>query len=385
MLTMYTRLLKPPEHSFFLFGPRGTGKSSWLDVHFSGAVRFDFLKNDVLLRYLGEPHRFRREVENVRKGAWIVLDEVQKIPALLDEVQALMHARGKEVRFCLTGSSARKLKASHANLLAGRAIQKSFFPLVSRELADDFQLEKCLQLGTLPLVWAEPEHAIGTLEAYVGTYLKEEIQQEAVTRNLESFTRFLKVAALLNGQVVNVAGIGRDAGIPRPSVDRYFSVLSDTLIGTWLPGWQPRLKVREKQNPKFYFFDCGVVRGILGLLRDKIESAERGFLLETFMLHEFRSAITYLDVGGELSYYRTPAGVEVDLIWSRGRRAFGVEIKAATEWKREFGGGLLDLLAGKKIQAAYGVYRGSRSFVDSGVHVFPVEEFSRRLFNGDFF
>jgi len=298
MPTMYTRILKPPKHSFFLFGPRGTGKSFWLDVHYSKAVRYDFLKNDTLIRYLGEPQRLRREVEGLDKGTWVVLDEVQKVPKLLDEVQAVMHSRQDEIKFCLTGSSARKLKSGQANLLAGRAVQKSFFPLVSKELGSDFQLERCLQYGTLPLVCTKPQMAIGTLEAYVGTYLKEEIQQEALTRNLESFTRFLKVAALMNGQVVNVAGIARDAGVPRQSVERYFSVLIDTLIGTWVPGWQPRLKVREKQNPKFYFFDCGVIRAILGLLRDKIESAERGGLFETFVFNEVRAAMHHLDAGG---------------------------------------------------------------------------------------
>jgi uncharacterized protein len=383
MLTMFTRIFPPQKASFFLFGPRGTGKSFWLDMNYARATRFDFLKNDVLIRYLGEPHRFRREVEGLPKGAWVVLDEVQKVPALLDEVQAVMHQRGDEIRFCLTGSSARKLKAGHANLLAGRALQKSFFPLVTKELGPSFDLERVLQFGSLPLVCAKPERAIGTLEAYVGTYLKEEIQQEALARNLESFARFLKVAALVNGQVVNVAGLSRDAGVPRPSVERYFSVLCDTLIGNWVPGWQPRLKVREKQSPKFYFFDTGVVRAILGLLRDKIESAERGILLETFVFNEARAALHYLDVGGELSYYRTPAGVEVDLIWSRGKKAVGVEIKSAIEWRGEYGKGLKGLMAEKKIQAAYGVYRGHRAFSDASIKVLPVEEFTRRLHDGE--
>lgn len=382
---MYTRLLEPPKHSFFLFGPRGTGKSSWLDVHYQKAMRFDFLKNEILIRYLGEPARFRREVENLPKGTWVVLDEVQKVPALLDEVHAVMHERGDGLKFCLTGSSARKLKAGHANLLAGRALQKSFFPLTSKELGNDFDLERSLNIGTLPLVWAQPETAIGTLEAYVGTYLKEEIQQEALARNLESFTRFLKVAALMNGQVVNVAGIARDVGVPRPSVERYFSVLNDTLIGSWLPGWQPRLKVREKQSPKFYFFDGGVVRALLGLLRDKPDTTERGVLFETLVVNEMRAANHYLDAGGELFYYRTPAGLEVDLIWSRGKQAFGVEVKSAPEWRSEYGKGLRDLLDQKKVQAAYGVYGGNRTFSASGITIYPFVEFSKQLFSGALF
>ncbi|MBL0058826.1 MAG: ATP-binding protein [Elusimicrobia bacterium] len=375
----------PPSTSFFLFGPRGTGKSTWIDAHYNRAQRFDFLKNDVLLRYIGEPQRLRREVEGKEEGSWVVLDEVQKVPSLLNEVQSVMHDRHDKIKFCLTGSSARKLKSSQANLLAGRAIQKLFFPLVSKELGADFDLERCLRYGTLPLVYTRPPLAIQTLEAYVGTYLKEEIQQEALSRNLESFSRFLKVAALMNGQVVNVAGLSRDAGVSRPSVERYFSVLVDTLIGSWVPGWQPRLKVREKQNPKFYFFDSGVVRTILGTVRDPMESFERGLLFETFVYNELRAAAHYLDVGGEIFYYRTPAGVEVDLIWSRGRKAIGIEIKSATEWRSEYGKGLRDLLDQGKIQAAYGVYRGTRAFSDSRIRICPFEQFSSQLFDGTLF
>lgn len=382
---MYTRLLQPPATSFFLFGPRGTGKSTWVDAHYSQAQRFDFLKNEVLLRYIGEPQRLRREVEGNEAGSWVVLDEVQKVPSLLDEVQSVMHDRQDKIKFCLTGSSARKLKSSQANLLAGRAIQKLLFPLVSKELGVDFDLERCLRYGTLPLVYTRPALAVQTLEAYVGTYLKEEIQQEALSRNLASFSRFLKVAALMNGQVVNVAGLSRDAGVSRPSVERYFSVLVDTLIGSWVPGWQPRLKVREKQNPIFYFFDTGVVRTILGTARDPLESFERGNLFETFIYNELRAAAHYLDVGGEIFYYRTPAGVEVDLIWSRGRKAIGIEIKSATEWRSEYGKGLNDLLEQGKIQAAYGVYRGTRSFTDLQTRIFPFEIFLRQLFNGTLF
>jgi predicted AAA+ superfamily ATPase len=385
MTTMYTRILKSPTSSFFLFGPRGTGKSTWIDARYRQAARFDFLKNDVLLRYIGEPERFRQEIEGNKAGSWVVLDEVQKVPSLLDEVQAVMHDRRDQIKFCLTGSSARKLRSRQANLLAGRAIQRNIFPLVSQELGPDFDLERCLRFGTLPLVYTRPELAVQTLEAYVGTYLKEEIQQEALTRNLESFSRFLKVAALMNGQVVNVAGLSRDAGIPRASVERYFSVLIDTLIGYWVPGWQPRLKVREKQNPKFYFFDGGVVRTLLGNVRDGIESVERGVLFETFVCNEVRAAIHYLDVGGDLFYYRTPAGVEVDLVWCRGKRAFGIEIKSATEWRSDFGHGLKDLLDRKIIQAAYGVYRGDRAYSTSGVHVFPYRDFASRLFDGTLF
>ena len=352
---------------------------------YPSALTFDFLRNDVLLRYLGEPQRFRAEVEDLPAGSWVVLDEVQKVPALLDEVQSVLDRRQRAIKFCLTGSSARKLRERNVNLLAGRAARRSFFPLVTPELPATIDLEHRLSFGNLPLVNIEPAFAIGSLEAYVSTYLREEIQQEALAKNLDSFSRFLKVAAIMNGQVVNAMGISRDAGVPRASVARYFDVLVDTLIGFWLPGWQPKLKVREQLTPKFYFFDPGVVRAIRGELRDPIESAERGSLLELLVLHELRAASEYLDVGGELFYYRTGAGVEVDIIWSRARHAFSIEVKAATEWKSEYSKASQELLDSGKVRAAYGVYRGDRAFQHGGVQVFPFDKFAKRLFAGEFF
>ncbi|RME21447.1 MAG: ATP-binding protein, partial [Deltaproteobacteria bacterium] len=257
--TMYTRILKRPDHSFFLFGPRATGKSTWLRHNFQDAEWFDLLRSDVYLPLLRDLSLFRKRVLALTTGSWVVVDEVQRIPALLSELHALIAERGNEYRFALCGSSARKLRRMDVDLLAGRVFERRFFPLTAAEIGNDLDTERLLAFGALPKVCSEPHHAIDILEAYVHTYLQQEIQQEALVKDMGSFDRFLQVAAIMNGQVVNAAGISRDAGVARQTVQRFFTVLVDTLVGTWLPAWNPRLKVKEVSKPKFYFFDPGVV------------------------------------------------------------------------------------------------------------------------------
>ncbi len=382
MLAMYTRLLPLPDHSFFLFGPRGTGKTTWLRARLPGARWFDLLRNEELLRLLRNPSLFRQAVE-ASPGGWVVVDEVQKLPRLLDEVHGLIAEHGNRYRFALSGSSARKLRRMEVNLLAGRVINRTFFPLTGAELEYRFDVDDALAFGMLPKVRSEPAHAVDILEAYVANYLKEEIQQEALVKNLESFSRFLEVAALMNGQTVNVAGISRDAGVPRPTVQRYFDTLEGTLIGVWLPAWKPRRKVKEVAHPKFFFFDTGVVRAILGKLRDPLESAERGHLLETLVLHELRSWMSIGNTGGSLSYWGTHSGSEADFIWTRGSASLGIEVKAAKEWRSEHGRVLHELLEEKIIQKGFGVYLGREALKQGKLEILPLADFLRRLNAGN--
>jgi predicted AAA+ superfamily ATPase len=268
------------------------------------------------------------------------------------------------------------------NLLAGRAITRQFFPLTGQELQFDFDLDNLLAFGSLPGIRSEPDDAVDLLEAYVDTYLREEIMQEALVREVTSFSRFLEVAAIMNGQVVNTAGIARDAGVARPTVARFFDILVDTLIGFRLPAWRPRARVRETQHPKFYFFDTGVTRGVLGRLRNRLESAERGPLLETLVLHELRAAVNAENIGGNLSYWRTPSGVEVDFIWERGRTRVGIEVKASARWRREDTTALATLLKEGRLTSAWAVYTGRDVLRERGVNILPVPEFMRRLSKG---
>jgi predicted AAA+ superfamily ATPase len=380
---MFTRQQPLPERSFFLFGPRGTGKTTWLRHVLPEALWFDLLRTQTLLELSQRPEIFRQQVEARPRGSWVVVDEVQRVPTLLNEVHALIAEHGRAYRFALSGSSARKLKRLDVNLLAGRAINRQFFPLTAAELKFDFDRDSVLRFGLLPQIRSDPEYAVDALEAYVTNYLREEIQQEALVKRLDSFARFLQVAALMNGQIVNVAGIARDAAVARPTVQGYFETLTDTLIGFWLPAWQRRAKVKEVASPKFYLFDPGVVRALAGRLREPLESGERGFLLETWVLHELRAAIAHQNLGGELRYWRTPAGSEVDFIWTRANRAVGIEVKASATWRREFGGPLKGLVADGIVKQGFGVYTGTAELKDGPLRVLPLKQFLKALAGGD--
>lgn len=371
---MYPRLLPLPRQSFFLFGPRGTGKSVWLSQVLPDAgLTVDLLRSSEYLRYRRDPSLLGREVAALAPGAWVVIDEIQKLPVLLDEVHALLFAGEGGHRFALSGSSARKLKRSGANMLAGRAWSKRMFPLSSLEMGGDFRLKEALRHGQLPLSVAagSASDRAEFLDAYVETYLREGIWQEAFVRNLDGFYRFLTVAALYNGQVLNVSNIAREAGIARSTVLGYFGILDDTLLGWRLPAWRKRAKVKEVAHPKFYLFDCGVQRALAGLQRDEPSGAERGALFETWVLNELRALNSWGSQGTRFFYWRTEAGTEVDLIWQRGARAAGIEIKASTTWKESWNRGLRTLLGAGDIEAAFGIYGGARELRFGEIRVLP--------------
>lgn len=379
---MLKRRLELPDHSFLLFGPRGTGKTTWLRHVLPDALWFDLLRTQTFLSLSRQPDSFRQQVEARPAGSWVVVDEVQRLPNVLNEVHALIAHHGKRYRFALSGSSARKLKRLDVNLLAGRAINRQFFPLTASELNYHFDPEQVLRMGLLPQIQAESTHAMDAMEAYVGNYIREEIQQEALVRNLESFARFLEVAALMNGQIVNVAGISRDAAVARPTVQGYFGALVDTLVGFWLPAWRKRAKVKEVASPKFYLFDPGVARALAGRLREPLDGNERGFLLETWVLHELRAAMAFRNLGGQLHYWRTPSGSEVDFVWTRGNRAIGIEVKAAATWRGEYGTAIKRLIADGVLTGGHGVYTGASELKDGSLRVWPLKGFLRELTEG---
>jgi predicted AAA+ superfamily ATPase len=380
---MYTRTLKLPEHSFFLFGPRSTGKTTWLREKLGDALWFNLILDREYLPLLQNANLFRDAVRVLSPGSWVVIDEVQRLPSLLREVHDLISLHGDACRFAISGSSARKLRRMDVDLLAGRVIERRMFPLTYRELDFPRNTTKLLSIGMLPFIHQKPELAVDLLEAYAGTYIREEIQQEALVKDLGSFGRFLKIAAVMNGQVVNVAGIARDAGVARSTVQRYFETLVDTLVGIWVPGWRPRSKVREANRAKFYFFDTGVVRVLSNRLREPVADFEKGPLLETLILHELRSAMMYLGTGGEIAYWRTPAGVEIDFIWTRGDTSIGIEIKSSDVWHRKYSSALHRALANGMISRAFGIYPGEKALKDGNLRVFPLIDFLKRLWEGD--
>ncbi len=380
---MYTRSLNLPDYSFFLFGPRGTGKTTWLREKLPDALWKNLLLDDDYLPLLGNRSLLRAEVEARAPGSWVVIDEVQRIPALLNEVHDLIARHGERYRFAMSGSSARKLRRHDVNLLAGRAIERRMLPFSSAELGKGFDLPRALAFGLLPPVVQRADYAIDILTAYVGTYLQQEIQQEALVEDVGSFHRFLKVAGIMNGELLNMSAIARDAAVARTTVERYFQILEDTLIAIRLPGWQPRLKVRERHAPKLYLFDTGVARALTGRIRDPLSDLETGKLLETLVLHELRAAISYLNCGGELCYWRSSSGLEVDFVWRCGEKSVAVEVKAGDRWQRNHGRALNTLASAGLAGRCFGVYRGPHAIKNGAALVLPCAEFLARLHAGE--
>jgi len=386
------RLLTPPERSFFLFGPRGTGKSTWLRDVLPGAFRVDLLDTSLYYELQREPHRLEALIGRHPENAWVILDEIQKAPALLDEVHRLMSSR--RWRFALCGSSARQLRKAGVNLLAGRALTMTMAPFSAVELAARFDLAAALEYGLLPVVQMDRRYAVGTLRAYVDTYLQEEIRQEGIVRNLPPFLRFLALAGQLNGQAVNGQSLARDAGIGRSTVDAYFAILTDTLLGTFLPAWQPRIKVRERTHPKFHWCDCGVARAAAGLLDDRPDRAWLGFALETYLLHECRVRNAVSGQARGFYYYGLAAGGEIDLIIETRRpqpslqaRVIAVEVKLADKWDRKWERPARELMRSRRVevQRMIGVYTGTRTYHFDGFDVMPVETFVSDLHAGKIF
>ena len=391
-ITTVKRLLMPPERSFFLFGPRGTGKSTWLKEVLPNACRLDLLDTALSYELQREPHRLEALIGKQPENTWIVLDEIQKVPALLDEVHRLMESR--HWRFALCGSSARQLKKVGVNLLAGRALTLAMAPFSAVELGTQFDLSRALEWGLLPIVQMDSGYAVASLRAYVDTYLKEEIRQEGLVRNLPPFLRFLALAGQLNGQVVNGQNLARDVGIGRSTVDTYFLILTDTLLGFFLPAWQPQIKVRERAHPKFYWFDSGVARTAAGLLDDRPERAWLGIALETYLLHECRVRNAVSGQARGLYYYGLAAGGEIDLIIETRRpqssapaRVVAVEIKLAEKWDRKNERAMRDLKASGRVEVErmIGVYTGTRAYHFDGLDVLPVEQFVAELHTGKIF
>jgi len=377
---MYTRLLHNPSQSVFLFGPRGTGKSTWIRERVPGVKTYDLLDTGEVLRLSKEPQSLYREVAALPAGSWVIIDEVQKVPSLLDEVHRLIES--KQLRFILSGSSARKLRRGGVNLLAGRAITTAMFPLVSAELSFEFDIAERLKYGTLPMA-VNGADVEGYLRSYAETYLDQEVRAEALTRNLGGFARFLEIAARQNGQMTNATAIARDAGISRHTVQNHFDILVDTLLGYWLPAWKMKSATKQVQQSKFYFFDSGVARALMGRLPYPPTREELGPLLETFILHELRAYLSYSGRAYTLHFWRTYDGAEVDILCETTEGFRAIEIKAASRWEKRFNRGLHRVrdAIGPGKTSCYGVYLGEQHALWDDIEVMPVTEFLKRLWS----
>ena len=374
---VYRRLLTVPERSFFLFGVRGVGKSTWVRMMLPDATRFDLLDEALFTDLMGDPALFGNLLSGIKLGEWVVVDEVQRIPALLNEVHRQIEERG--VRFALLGSSARKLKTAGTNLLAGRAARKAMYPLTPAELGDDFDLDDVLRFGTIPLVWAAEERR-EVLESYTQLYLREEIRAEAAVRNLPGFVRFLPVAALMHAQTVNVSSLARDTGVARPTVAGYLEVLEDTLLATRLEAFEAKLRVRERKRPKLYWVDPGLVRAIKRQL-GPVAAEERGALLEGWVYGLLRAHNETQQVFDAIAYWSpVESDAEVDFVLTRDNEYLALEVKAATNYNTSMLKGLraIDGLPGLARRIL--IYNGPHEFqTEDGIHVWPIDRFHQAL------
>ena len=377
----YPRIATLPRGAFFLFGPRGVGKSTWAKTKLAKAHRFDLLDESLYQSLLTNPSMFAAELLSLRKGSWVVVDEVQRIPPLLNEVHRFIEER--KLRFALLGSSARKLKTAGTNLLAGRAVHKNMFPFVPEELGRDFAIDKALRFGTIPLVWMA-EQTSSTLKAYVQMYLKEEIRAEALVRNLPGFLRFLPLAALFHGQVVNISSIARDSGTARTTVNGYLEILEDTLLAYRLPAYEARLRARERKHPKLYWIDPGLVRAIKNQF-GTVTAEEKGALLEGWVLTLLRAYAEEQELYHEIAYWSPLQAkqLEVDFLLKRGRDLLAIEVKSQPRYSTAMLSGLRAIGELPRVARRVLVYGGSRSLRTSdGIDVWPPRRLLQALERG---
>ena len=374
-------LPQPGSETFFLWGPRQAGKSTLLRGCYPDGYWVDLLKSEVFRRYLDHPEYLRQELaaSATLAGRQTVIDEVQKVPALLDEVHWLIENRG--LHFALCGSSARKVRRGAANLLGGRAVRYELRGLTAGELGAAFDLSRMLNHGYLPRIYqaARPRRL---LDAYIADYLREEIAAEGLVRNLPAFSGFLDAAALSDGEMVNFSNIARECGVSSPTAKAYFEILNDTLLGRWLTAYRRRRKRRVIGAPKFYFADVGVVNRLIRRGELTPGSPLYGKAFENWVFHELSAGIEYQEWDLELTYWRLPSGIEVDFVL--GDMEVAVEAKASARITRDHLRGLRTLVEehpGVRRRIVVCLEPRARR-TDDGIDILPAADFIRRVWHG---
>ncbi len=379
---MYSRIIQfPPEKSFFLFGPRATGKTTWLRQLFPDAVYIDLLQSEMYNMLLAAPERLARFIPPDCREP-VIIDEVQRVPELLNEAHRLIEQKQQDkstnIRFILTGSSARKLRAKGVNLLAGRALTRFMHPLTVEELGDDFSLETSLKFGHLPAIYSEPDPA-DYLAGYIQIYLREEVQQEGLTRSLQVFARFLEAASFSQGSVLNISEVARDCGAGRKLVEQYFYILDDLLLAHRLPVFTKRAKRRLVSHPKFYFFDTGVYRAIRP--RGPLDRPEEidSMALETLVFQELLAINDLHRLGYELFYWRTSNGREVDFVLYGEAGIIAIEVKRAAKIRTKELRGLKAFGKDYPMASLYMFYGGETTMYIDDIILIPINEALQRL------
>lgn len=378
---MFERILEinlNENNAAFLWGPRKVGKTTLLHQKFPDAKYYDLLRTELKTRLLLTPSLLREELL-AEKPNLVIIDEIQKVPALLDEVHWCLE--NIKTKFILCGSSARKLKHGAANLLGGRAWRYELFPLTTKELGEG-DLTRIFNHGLIPKHYIEksPDRS---LKSYVLDYIDEEIHMEALVRNVPSFARFLDAVSLTHGQLINYANIARDCGVSPKTVREYYQILQDTLLGHELPPWRKSRNRRLIETAKFYLFDLGVVRALTGLRKIQEGTEEFGRYFEHFLIEEIRAFISYKEKNVPLSFWRTSTGMEVDLII--GDMDLAIEFKAAPHADERHFKGLLYLMDDQKPKRAIVVSLDKiPRKLESGIEIYPWYKFCEKLWDGDF-
>ncbi|MBU4319517.1 MAG: ATP-binding protein [Thermodesulfovibrionales bacterium] len=358
--------------SLFLLGPRQTGKTSLIRHTLKDAKVYDLLDTSVFLAMSQNPGRLAQEL--TPKNRFVVIDEIQRLPILLNEVHRLIEDR--RIRFLLTGSSARKLRRGGVNLLGGRARTKYLHPLTYRELGQQFDLFRALKCGLIPSIYFS-DNPRADLQAYTGSYLQQEIIAEGATRNVPAFSRFLKVAALCNGTIVNFTNVANDAQVPRTTVYEYFEILKDTLVIHELPAWRSSVKRKPLVSSKYYFFDVGVAATLQGRAFMP-GTPEFGEAFETYFLHELRSYSDYVSAE-PLSYWRSTSGFEVDFILGDHT---AIEVKAKENVSSQDLKSLRALAEEKKLKRYLCISLEARARTVEGITILPYRKFLDDLWSG---
>jgi len=373
---MYSRLLEPPkDKSFFLFGPRGTGKTTWVKSKFTNAVYVDLLEAEIFNDLLANPQRLENFIPRDFND-WVIIDEIQRIPELLNEVHRLIEK--DKNKFILTGSSARKIRRKGVNLLAGRALSYHMYPLTAAELGEDFNLNHSLTYGHLPCVCTE-KNPKAYMESYVKTYLEEEVRQEGLARNLGAFFRFLEAASFSQGQVLNISSVARDCSVERKVVENYFSILEDLLVGYRIPAFTKRARRRLISHPKFYFFDVGLYRTLRPTGPLDMPEEIGGHAFETLFLQELRAMNDYLQTGYNIFYWMTANNTEVDFVLygNKGIKAF--EIKRTGRPSSSMMKGLRAFKKDYSDARTYLIYGGERQLRDGDIAILSMQDALKEL------
>jgi len=378
-MSFIERVFKAPSESFFLFGPRGTGKSTWLKQHFSQALLIDLLQPNEVRQYSAYPEHLE-DLISASSIKQIIIDEIQHVPSLLNVVHRLLEKKQGQ-QFILTGSSARKLKRTGVNLLAGRAVLRHFHPFMATELGKDFNLNSALQYGLLPVVMNR-ENPIEVLKTYISLYLKEEVQAESLVRNIGHFARFLEIASFSHGSILNISNMARETRVSRTIVENYLSVLEDLLLSFTVPVFTKRAKRATISHPKFYYFDTGIFQHLRpqGPLDRSTEIS--GLALEGLVAQHLRAWNDYQGTHCNLYYWRTRFGVEVDFILYGSNDFWAIEVKNSQHISSQDLSGLQAFCEDYPEATPLLLYRGKEKLKKKNILCLPVEEFLMRLSPG---